>query len=147
MIEYLLARQSSRQWNGFLSALSAELSSHLGVDECRALMHRAGLRFASQTPLPACETVQEMQHAMSEVWLGMEWGWVSLHETPQYLSIQHFCTPLQAAFGAEHAGGMAAFLEGVYQHWFHSLGSGPALVVRQATEPDRYGFVEYRLGH
>lgn len=98
-----------------------------------------------QKPLPACETLDDMQSAMSRIWAGYEWGWVVLQEHPRFLAIQHYCAPLDSAASREHVEMVAGFLQGVYHHWFQTLGSGSTLRVRQVDGAASAGLIEYRL--
>lgn len=146
IVEYLSDRQCSRQWKSFLGALAEEFSTQLDATDLRALMHRIGVRFATQMALEPCQTVDDMQFAMSKVWVGLDWGWVAVEEAPDHLLITHNCAPLRAAFGHEALTWTPAFLEGAYQRWFQQQGSGTELVVTQHSEPDVAGCVEFRLG-
>lgn len=146
IVEYLSDRQCSRQWKSFLGALAEEFSTQLDPADLRALMHRVGDRFASQITLDSCQTVDDMQFAMSKVWVGLDWGWVAVEEASDHLRITHNCAPLRSAFGQDALAWTPAFLEGVYQRWFQEQGSGAALTVKQHSEPDMAGCVEYRLG-
>lgn len=145
IIEYLSARHAGRQWGGFLDALASELADYLGASDWSAFIPRSGIRFAMERPLPACETLEDMQSAMNRVWAELDWGWVTLQEHPRFLSIEHYCAPLDPAASHEHAGLLAGFLQGVYQHWFQTLGSGSTLRVRQAEEAASAGLIAYRL--
>jgi hypothetical protein len=146
IVEYLSDRQCSRQWKSFLGALADEFSAQLDVGDLRALMHRVGVRFATQTVLERCQTVDDMQFAMSKIWVALDWGWVSVEEAADHLLITHNCAPLRAAFGPGALQWTPAFLEGVYQRWFQEQGSGTELVVVQHSQPDSAGCVEFRLG-
>ncbi len=145
IFDHLTGNQAARQWKQFLRALAAEFSDQLAEADLRGMMQRVGGRLAAQLPLPRCDTLAQMQHAMSDVWQGCDWGWVELHETADHLAIRHFCSPLRAAFGDQHLRWTPAFLEGVYQQWFHSMGSGSTLRVQQSTQADTTGCVEFRL--
>lgn len=145
IFEYVSNSQANRQWKHFLSALATEFDEQLAEADLRAMMQRVGARFAGQLTLPRCDTLAQMQQAMSEVWMGLDWGWVELHESGDHLAVRHFCSPLRAAFGEQHLRWTPAFLEGVYQQWFQSMGSGAALHVQQSTQADAFGCVEFRL--
>jgi len=145
IFEYLSARHAGRQWSGFLDALTAELSGYLGASDWAAIMHRSGVRFAMERPLPACETLVDMQSAMNRAWADHEWGWVVLQEHPRHLAIIHYCAPLDPAASPEQAVLVAGFLQGVYHHWFQTLGSGSTLHVRQVEDVASAGLIEYRL--
>lgn len=109
-------------------------------------MHRIGVRFADESPLGECQTIDDLQFAMGKVWMGMDWGWVTIEERDNGLLIQHRCPPLTAAFGAGAASWTPAFLQGVYQRWFDLVGATNNLKVTQASEPDLAGCVDFRLG-
>jgi len=107
-------------------------------------MRRLGSRLAHANPLPACQTLDELQLAMGRVWVSQDWGWVALAEVNGGLRISHFCAPLFNALGPSSTAWAPAFLEGVYQAWFeqsHAAG----LVVRRVTGPDAAGSIELRL--
>src|SRR5690606_23625657 len=101
--------------------MAQELGEHGNEVELRALTSRMGARFAERFELGACHTVQDMQAAMNQVWREVDWGWVTLEETPSHLEILHQCSPLTAAFGGSSPGWFSGFLEGVYQRWFEAL--------------------------
>lgn len=144
-MDYLARCQGSRQWRGFLAALADEFATQLSETDLRALMRRIGTRFATTFPLPGSQTLAEAQRAMSACWDSQDWGWVELEERTDHLLIRHYCSPLVTALGSTHLRWTPAFLEGAYQHWFRSLGSGAALTVQQSSQADSFGCVELRL--
>lgn len=145
-LEYLSNQQASRQWKGFLGAFAEVLSDELPVTELQNLLRRVGTRFAQQMELGVCRTLDDLQLAMSRVWVDIDWGWVALDQQEDHLRIRHHCAPLRAAFGAHAVHWTPAFLEGVYQEWFLQIQAGEALHVRQVTAPDESGSIELRLG-
>ncbi|QHI98930.1 cellulose synthase [Xylophilus rhododendri] len=144
IVEYFAELQCSRQWKGFLRALSEEFAQQLPEAELRNLMHRLGTRFAQAEALPACRTLDELQLAMGRVWVAQDWGWVALQEVQGSLRIQHYCAPLFTALGTLATAWAPAFLEGVYQEWFRQSQAG-GLQVRQVAGPDASGSIELRL--
>ncbi|OVZ63802.1 cellulose synthase [Pigmentiphaga sp. NML080357] len=146
ILEYLGDRQASKQWKGFLNALVQEFASQLSEADLRALMRRVGSRFAEQSPLAECRTLDDVQFAMSKIWMANDWGWVTVEEENGSLRLSHNCSPLRAAFGQNASPWAPAFLEGAYQQWFEQLGSGKHLGVQQTSELDTLGCVEFRLG-
>lgn len=144
-VDYLVERQCSTQWKDFLGALAVELSSQLDENSLCTLMRGVGVKFASQHPLPPCETVIDMQHAMSSVWDRMRWGRTVIAEQDTALQIVHLASPLHAAFGDAAALWASAFLEGVYQQWFVQLGASDLLHVKQIAPIDEFGSIEMSL--
>lgn len=143
--EYLADRQCARQWRDFLRALAAEFSANLPAAELRSLLHRVGTRFAAESPLPALRTLDDVQAALSRIWLAQDWGWVTLAQHPDHVAIHHHAPPLSAAFGVGGDAWAGAFLEGAYQQWFEQQGA-PGLQVVQTTPPGAWGSLEFRLG-
>lgn len=143
--DYLAQRQCVRQWQDFLGALGAELADQLPLESLRLLFYRTGTRFATQHLLDPAESVGDMQTGMNAVWADMDWGVTTLEEVDAALVIMHRCSPLIAGFGAGMQSWTPAFLEGVYQQWFAQLGSSEILRVKQTSEPDVFGTIEYRL--
>jgi hypothetical protein len=143
IFDYLLERQISTQWRGVLAALADEFEAQIGRNELRQLMNRIGRRFAEAHPLPACESVADLVDSLNALWRETDWGFVSLAEEPEYLSITHYCAPLRA-FGASALAWTPAFLEGAYQHWLGALGAD-GLAVKQSGEFDEHSAVEFRL--
>lgn len=141
---YLSRQQCARQWRGFLQAMAAEFSGALPSDELRDLMHRIGMKFALQNPLPACETLTALQDAMSALWNPIDWGWVSLVQDSRCLTIHHQCAPLTSAFGADQGDWMHGFLQGAYQQWFDAAGAHH-LRVGSAMAADAWGSVKFEL--
>lgn len=145
IVTYLADRQCSSQWKGFLQNLAEVLASVGSETELKSLAHRAGMRFASQQPLPACDTLDDIRLAMCAVWHPLDWGWVELYEHPTHLQIVHRCSPLVAGFGSTHALWVSGYLEGAYQQWFDALGSDTSLRVQQAGPIDAFGTVDMKL--
>jgi hypothetical protein len=148
-VDYRIQRQCSRQWRSLLAALAQECTTQTEPIEPRELMRRIGMRFATQTPLAPCENLEQLQHAMCEVWKDMDWGRVDLEEHDRVLRIVHHDSNHgslgSGAFGDATATWAPACLEGVYQKWLATLGAGDALRVVQIGEPDEFGSIEYQL--
>ncbi|MFZ2988602.1 cellulose biosynthesis protein BcsD [Ideonella sp.] len=136
LLEYLAEKQVAGQWRGFLAALAPVLLARLGLAEVRALMHAAGEQFAAEHSLPACRNLDELELAISKVWVDANWGWVMLEEAEDSLRMRHFCAPLAVAFNDPELAWSGAFLEGAYQVWLSAVGAGPALRVRQLAVAD-----------
>ena len=143
--EHLARQQCSRQWRHFLNALAAEFAAALSPADLRTLSRRIGQRFAEELRLNAQPTLEGLEGQMTQLWKELDWGWVRLSQQGAHLEIRHFCSPLNAAFGASGTGWAAGFLEGVSQQWFDQQGA-PGLLVSQTQETDTWGCVSFRLG-
>ncbi|WER47321.1 cellulose biosynthesis protein BcsD [Cupriavidus sp. WKF15] len=144
-LQYLSERHCSTQWRDFLEALSAELSEQLGEEGMLALMTSVGGRFAAQFSPGSCVTLEELERAIAQIWLDIDWGWTSIHDAGEALLIRHYCAPLSSAQnGTVHWA--AVFLQGAYQHWFQSLGSSDTLKVKALSRFDATGSIDFRFG-
>ncbi|WP_420998170.1 cellulose biosynthesis protein BcsD [Cupriavidus sp. 30B13] len=146
ILQYLGERHCSSQWRDVLSALADELVEVTDLATLRATMRRVGVRFAQRFDPGACATLAELERAIAQIWLDVDWGWASIEDTGGSLVIRHYCTPLKAALGASADAWSGAFLEGAYQQWFRMLGSSEVLKVTQSTPMDATGSVELRFG-
>lgn len=142
--QHLSQLQCSRQWRGFLQALSAEFTQVLSNDELRELMFRVGERFASAHPLGPCTTLSDLQQSMTDVWRSMDWGWVVLAQQKEQLSIVHCCAPLLAGMDKSNVDWSLGFLQGAYQKWFDAAGAG-SLRVAPGESTDPWGSASFFL--
>lgn len=148
-INYRIQRQSARQWRSVLAATANGLCKQFELKNPRAVMRTIGIQFGTQTTLPACETLADLQTAMCSVWQDMDWGWVELEENEGVLSIIHHDSTngnlLNTAYGMETSTWVTAFLEGTYQKWLSVMGANDSLHVRQIGPTDEFGSTEYQL--
>lgn len=142
--QHLSQLQCSRQWRGFLQALSAEFTQALSNDELRELMFRVGERFASAHPLDPCTTLSDLQQRMTDVWRSVDWGWVMLTQHKEQLSIVHCCAPLLAGMDKSNVDWSLGFLQGAYQKWFDAAGAG-SLKVAPGESTDPWGSASFSL--
>lgn len=122
------------------SLLLEEMRDNASNEEAHGFFMAIGARMARGCPLPDVDRLDRLAAAMNEVWRALDWGHVLLEPDRDGIAITHFDAPLNLS---EDEGGLwpAAFtsmLEGVYDGWFRSLGSGPKLqTVLKARNADR----------
>lgn len=145
-LQYLTERHCATQWRDFLGALGEEIVAQMSPAGARDFMARIGARFAQRFDLGACATLAELERAIAQVWLDVDWGWSSIEDNGDALVIRHHCAPLRTAFGESAEAWSTAFLQGAYQHWFRMLGSSESLQVSQQSALDATGSVEFRFG-
>ncbi|MFZ4054596.1 MAG: cellulose biosynthesis protein BcsD [Polynucleobacter sp.] len=148
-IDYRIQRQSARQWRSLLAATAHGLCKQFELKNPKIVMHSIGIQFGSQTPLPECETIADLQAAMCSVWQDMDWGRVELEENDGVLNIIHHGSTngnlLNTAYGMETPLWVTGFLEGTYQKWLSGMGAGDTLRVRQISATDEFGSTEFQL--
>ncbi|MFZ6814257.1 cellulose biosynthesis protein BcsD [Undibacterium sp. Rencai35W] len=130
-INYYEEQQCSTQWRAFLGAFSTEFSAQGDVQDLRAFMFKLGLRMAASFKLEGGATMRTLEASMNKIWCDLNWGWVQLNEEADSLIIEHNASPIKLAFGEQALEWSPALLEGVYTHWFESLGVDKALRLTQ----------------
>lgn len=144
-VQYFRELQSEVAVRPLLEAFGNALSEQLGATDARVFARRVGQSFADAHPLGEATTLDALQNQMNTFWSQYKWGQTVLEETAGALRIVHCFSPLVAALGEKSAQWSPAFLEGVYQQWFLSLRLDPSLAVKQASDIDVTGSVEFRL--
>lgn len=131
ILAYYEKTNGAVQWTGFNQAFAAELCAGLPSEEIRLLFFRIGTRVALASPVPRCNTLDELQMAFNERLQTIGWGFSTLQEQGEQLHISHACSPLAVAFGPTSGNEWtASFFEGVYQAWFDAQGMPAGLRVR-----------------
>jgi len=146
-VGYYARQQCSTQWFAFLGAFSEEFGQQIPVAELRVLMSRLGVSMAKNIPTPDGNTIAELEESINAIWFDMDWGWVKLIEEEDGLYIEHRSSPLQAAFGEGALPWSPAILEGIYAHWFATIGGDTLLQLTQveAAQPDNFMML-FRFG-
>jgi len=148
-IDYRLRRESSKKWRSLLSAMAKELVGQSEIKNTKMLFKKIGITFAEIVTLPQCKTLDDTQLAICKVWVEMDWGTVLLEEHGQTLRIVHHNLEnghlFIDAFNGSTELWAAAFLEGVYQTWLGDMSATGHLNVKQISEVDEFGSVEYEL--
>jgi hypothetical protein len=148
-IDYRLRRESSKKWRSLLSAMAKVLVGQSEINNTKILFKTIGITFAEVVPLPQCKTIDETQLAIGRVWDEMDWGTVLLEEHGDTLRIVHHNLDnghlFINAFNGSTPLWAAAFLEGVYQKWLGDMSAAGHLNVKQISEVDDFGSVEYEL--
>jgi hypothetical protein len=131
----------ARQWRAFLAAMFVEFYELGDQKQLDALMTRVGVRFADSQPLPACQSLEDLEGMMNRVWEDIDWGRVRLDENGPFITISHVGFPLFDAEGTLSRLFLGSVLQGVYTRWLQAQGGDTQLTARcvyrkaAATEP------------
>lgn len=112
-----------------LEALLDEIETAGDPRQTEAFLNAVGRRFASENPISSNPsrnrlTLEGLMRAMNERWSAFDAGTVSITSSTDGYAIDHvFADPNAGRLGRL----MGPFLEGCYDGWMRSLGSGPAL--------------------
>lgn len=125
------------------SLLLQEMRDNATDEEAHGFFQAIGLRMARGCPLPEVDRLDGLAAAMNDVWRALDWGHVLLESDEDGIGIVHVDAPLKMADDESGlwAAAFTSILEGVYDGWFRSLGSGPKLrTTLKARTADRVEF-------
>lgn len=150
--DYFEKQAVSGQWAPFLRALGELINQQMSRSDVRAFLRALGKRMADNLPLPPCDTLEELTRCLNIVWRDLGWGWVSVEEQEQWISIEHIAAPIGSAMGDPDMRWTPALLEGIYGEWFRQFGAGEPLILAEVGDPesraeDPLHALHFRLGH
>jgi hypothetical protein len=147
--DYRILRESSKQWRSLLSAVVLELKPLNDSSIAYDILQNIGKRFATQTALPACNSLAELEISMCAVWNSMDWGVTVLEEHDGILRIIHHGADkgklIAGSLSNDVSSWIPFFIAGVYQQWFSSMGANEQLKIQVVSTIDEFGSVEYQL--
>ncbi len=146
-VSLLSANGSTHAWAALLTAMISEVDEGATDEQLQGFFHAVGGRIAAMRPLADLEDLDDIVGQINLFWSGMGWGSVILELDDEGIDIHHSGMP--AGLDGNPRDGWAKvaplLLEGVYESWFRSLGSGPTLTTHvQRISADR---IELRHGH
>jgi hypothetical protein len=121
-----------RSWPTFVAAMIGEVHAGATPEQARGFFNAVGRRIAALAPVEDIEDTSALIDRINALWAAMGWGSVSLSFDDEGIDILHEQIP--RALGHEDGGlwmaNMGHVLEGAYDSWFRSLGSGRHLRTR-----------------
>ena len=146
---YVRGQQISLQWLPVLRAMAMEMPKHLKPADLKNLFFKIGWQFGKDTEylFNKAETLSQLEVALNDFWLRINWGWVKLNEVEGQIDIAHHAAPLAEAFGDEALGWSVGLLEGFYQSIFSLLGAKDAMVCRSVDNSCTGIDIRLRFGH
>lgn len=128
-----------RSYPALLVTMIEEIREQASEEQSRTFFAAVGARLAALAPLNDAEDAEVLVAKMNDLWRALGWGSVALSFDDGGVDIFHSNLPLLRDSGEEEMWMAVAphILEGTYDCWFRSLGSGPKLRTRVVrTEPD-----------
>jgi hypothetical protein len=135
-LDYFMSQASQPQWQGFLSALAAELNQQMPPAELRAFFYLVGQRMGEAEPLSAAQSLGDLEREANTYFGQVGWGWMYVRDMQTSLEFLHSCAPLRRAFGETSLHWASGLLEGLYSAWLRQLGAGAPLVLQQIGMPE-----------
>ena len=133
-LAYLARRGVASQWRVFLRATMETLEGQLDHDAREGLLRMVGARMAALMPIPACDSLSELEARINETLAIAEWGYVqlSLDVNNRTVLLRHVAAPMIGTHADLTGGWVGSVLEGLYGSWLsHQPGAEPGIPVRR----------------
>jgi hypothetical protein len=116
----------------FLSGVVAEVAAGATVTQRRAFFRAVGARIAALHPLVQVNDLAGLTVSANALWAEYGCGQAKFAMADDGIVITHtnFNQTVSPILGEETELTLSPLLEGVYDAWLHSLGSGPSLTTR-----------------
>ncbi len=136
-----------RSHPALLAAMIGEVSEGATDEQARGFFNAVGTRLAAMLPLAEVDDADELVAQMNGLWDALGLGRVGLELDDEGIDIIHSDLPVVLDAGDDGLWMKAAphILEGAYESWFRSLGSGATLTTRLTRAAP--GLVELRHGY
>lgn len=119
-------------WLPLLTAIIAEVGTSATEDQVHGFFHAVGSRIAALAPVDDIEDADALVDRINALWARLGWGSAAMLIDDAGIDIHHHGVPHMPE-GRDDKAWMAAIgplLQGAYESWFRSMGSGPALRTR-----------------
>ena len=127
------------------AALIAEISSITSDEEAKGFFQAIGHRIAEMLPLGNAESGHEISSQINAFWRQTGWGRAVLTFDDEGIDIFQSGLPLLPFVDEQLGDDITAYiLQGAYDGWFRSLGSGARLKTRVTRRSE--GTIELRHG-
>jgi hypothetical protein len=121
---YRRRQQYKPGWQDLSALLCTSILAAASRDEGHAFLHRAGTQLARQFPLPATETLGELEDEVNHLLAHFDWGAVQMTADDRGLAVTHLAWPHagQADSLSTWATGFSSLMEGCWSEWLQALG-------------------------
>jgi hypothetical protein len=133
-LDYYARQQCSRQWVHFLAAMFAEFEERVDPAEADQFLESLGLKMARLLTLRRCASLEELENDMNSVLEGIDWGWMRIRETGNFIEITHGAFPLVPQ-DERRRSWLVPILEGLYSGWLGEQGGDPSFTARLFGRP------------
>jgi hypothetical protein len=137
-LHYYARQQCSRQWVHFMAAMFAEFEERVDPAEADHFLEALGFKMAKLLPLRKCRSLEELEDDINNVLEGIDWGWMRIGETGNFIEITHGAYPLIPQ-DENRRTWLVPILEGLYGGWLSEQGGDPSFSARLAGQPNGNG--------
>lgn len=126
------------------AALIAKIREITSEDEAQGFFVAIGRRIAARLSMDGAENAQDIAARINGFWDEMGWGEAVLQFDDEGVDILHRNLSQRSGLDDHGSETMGHVLQGAYDSWFRSLGSGPRLRTRVTQLSE--GTIELRHG-
>ena len=133
---YFQDQQVSAQWLPVLRAMALTLTEHAEPKDLHGIFFEMGQQLAQDlgAGLASAQFLTELEEGLNDYWATINWGWVTLKEEQDLITIVHQAAPLEQAFGEAALPWSVGLLEGFYHSVFKALDSGNTMSLRSTGD-------------
>ncbi|WON78082.1 cellulose biosynthesis protein BcsD [Serratia sp. UGAL515B_01] len=131
-LDYYRQRQFKTGWQDLIQVVFSGILASADDADGRDFLRLMGANLASKLPLPAAETVGELEDGLNGLLRHFDWGRVQIDPTPEQLLLTHYAYPRSDDPDNESiwAVSFATVLEGAYEAWLLAQGGEPHVSLR-----------------
>jgi hypothetical protein len=112
-----------------MAAMFAEFEERVDPAEANQFLEALGRKMARLLPLRRCTNLAELEDDANSVLEGIDWGWMRLRETDNFIEISHGAYPLVPQ-DENRRSWLVPILEGLYGGWLGEQGGEPSFTAR-----------------
>ncbi|AFJ45641.1 cellulose biosynthesis protein BcsD [Shimwellia blattae] len=132
LLRYYQQQQTPEGWFDLLTIMVDGMIGNVGEQECQPFLQDMGCQLAARYPLPACETVGDLEDAINRLLAHFNWGTIEIDLAGQAMLLRHRGLPVARAQQDSHeqhrwCNAFSVILEGMYGAWLATLRAAPHL--------------------
>ena len=124
LLAWFRGQQTPQGWFDLLALMVDGMVRNVGEMESQPFLRQMGASLAGQFPLPASETLGELEANINAQLMAFGWGCVEINADEQALTLRHQGLPVSRVAEQQHRWSLAfcAILEGLYASWMQGQG-------------------------
>jgi hypothetical protein len=125
-------------WPAIVGAMLAEVRHGATQQQAHGFFTAVGLRIAALLPMDGIEDLDALTQRVNVLWAQLGWGGVAMTMVEDGIDLHHGGVPHMPSIGddGQWLSAVGSILEGAYDGWFRSLGSGAHFRTRVIRQSD-----------
>lgn len=133
LLSYYQRQQTPPGWFDLLSAMVDGMVRNVGEVESAPFLRQMGDALAERYPLPALQTVGELEASINARLTEFNWGFIDIHAGDEEMTFRHQGLPVSrdAESQTRWCYAFCAILEGLYARWMLDQGGKSHVAFRR----------------